>query len=79
MKGVLDNSFHLIEVDYEDLEFGTTVVFDEDEVATFKCGEEVEILKTIHDDSFVGGIAYVILNRNNDSITVSAVVVNLID
>ena len=77
MKGILNNEFNLLDVDLTEIEDGK-VTIDESNIFTFKFGEEVEVLKVIRDKSFIGGVAYVILNRNNDSMTVSSILVDLI-
>lgn len=79
MKGILKNGYTLLDVDWALVEDGKVENVKEDDLITFKFGEEVEILKVINDKSYVTGLAYVILNRNNQSMTVSSIVVDLIN
>ncbi|PDZ94578.1 hypothetical protein CON36_33060 [Bacillus cereus] len=79
MKGILKNGYTLLDLDWALAEDGKVENIQEDDLITFKFGEEVEILKIINDKSYVSGVAYVILNRDNKSMTVSSIVVDLID
>jgi hypothetical protein len=79
MKGILKNRFDLLELDWDEVEDGKIQNIDKDDVFTFEFNEEVEILKVIKDKSYIDGKAYVILNRNNDSMTVSSILVELIN
>ncbi|GAB6444705.1 hypothetical protein bcgnr5369_10720 [Bacillus cereus] len=79
MKGILKNGYTLLDVDWALVEDGKVENIQEDDLITFKFGEEVEILKIIHDKSYLTGVAYVILNRDNQSMTASSIVVDLID
>ncbi|MGX5609675.1 hypothetical protein ACWKTZ_25200 [Bacillus cereus] len=79
MKGILKNGYTLLDLDWALVEDGKVENIQEDDLITFKFGEEVEILKIINDKSYVSGVAYVILNRDNKSMTVSSIVVDLID
>ncbi|MCU7668006.1 hypothetical protein [Bacillus thuringiensis] len=79
MKGILKNGYTLLDLDWALVEDGKVENIQEDDLITFKFGEEVEILKIINDNSYLTGVAYVILNRDNQSMTVSSIVVDLID
>lgn len=79
MKGILKNGYTLLDLDWALAKDGKVENIQEDDLITFKFGEEVEILKIINDKSYVSGVAYVILNRDNKSMTVSSIVVDLID
>jgi hypothetical protein len=78
MRGILRNEFNLLELDWDEVKDGKVENFDKDDVFTFEFGEEVEILKVIKDKSYIDGKAFVILNKNNDSMTVSSIQVELI-
>lgn len=79
MKGILKNGYTLLDLDWALVENGKVENIQENDLIIFKFGEEVEILKIINDESYVSGVAYVILNRDNKSMTVSSIVVDLID
>ncbi|MEJ1518076.1 hypothetical protein R3O67_33410 [Bacillus cereus] len=79
MKGILKNGYTLLDLDWALVEDGKVENIQEDDLITFKFGEEVEILKVINDKSYLTGVVYVILNRDNQSMTVSSIVVDLID
>jgi hypothetical protein len=79
MKGILKNQFHFLDIDWDELRDEKVEKFSKEDVVTFNFDEEVEILKVIHDKSYLSRIAYVILNRNNDSMTLDSFMVDLID
>lgn len=45
---------------------------DEDDCTTFNKGELVEVIKVIKDSSYDSGKCYVIINSNNDSVSIDA-------
>ena len=72
LKGIINTTFEFIDVDLVEN-------IDDENIIQFSKGDEVEILRTIEDNSFLSGIGYVCLNtRNNESVTLDSSFVDLI-
>ena len=90
MKGMLSQKFNLLgTTNFEpndELEEGSKVPYPPTvacytsytDLSNFKYGEEVEIIKVIKDSRYFSGTAYVLLNKNNNSITLDSSLVDLI-
>lgn len=50
---------------------------DGDDCVTFNKGEVVEVLKEIDDPTYVSGSCYVIVNTNNDAVSVDSSFLNI--
>lgn len=75
MRAILNANFKTVFY-YEDEHFET----DDDCVADFRKGDEVEVLKIVEDSTYGNGKAYVILNTvNNESITIHGGVLDFIN
>ena len=80
MRGYINKSFSTIfaseSINYIDLE--DMRENNDEELENFYEGDEVEVLRVIEDESFNSGIAYVILNlENNASTTVDPMWISL--
>lgn len=72
LKGIINTTFEFIDVDL-------VGDIDYENIIQFSKGDEVEILRTIEDSSFLSGIGYVCLNaRNNESVTLDSSFIDLI-
>lgn len=79
MNGVVTTDLIFMQVQEEELMQEEIWTIDRYSVFAFRTGEKVEILKTVDMPSGESGKGYIILNKKNESVTVDAGCIRLLD
>lgn len=79
MRGILLHDYYFLNLSEDDYAAHKVEDFDHDEVFCLRKGDIVQVVKVIENETYGSGIAYVIVNEENESITIDSTVVKIIE